>query len=122
MMIEDTRQRADGTPLRVSEEFMYLQMQNHKTLAPEDLPEYIYESQLSLMVTGIDDWVWAGYCFVDVYFKGERHSEQVEHYLNAQTKMDPLMDPLCCGKYPADPPIWIRANIFFGHSLLECNK
>jgi hypothetical protein len=107
-MMEDTRQRADGSPLRISEEVMYLQMQDHLPPSAEDLSEYIYESQLSVMVTGIDDWVWAGYCFVDVYFKGERHSEQVEHYSNAPIKMDPHS----CGRYPADPPIWIPREYF----------
>jgi hypothetical protein len=107
-IIEDVRQRTDGSPLRIAEEVMYLQMQDRTPLLAERLSEYIYESQLSVMVSGIDDWVLAGYCFVDVYFKGERHCEQVEHYSNA----NPKMDPHSCGRYAADPPVWTPRGYF----------
>jgi hypothetical protein len=107
-MIEDRRQRADGSPLRISKEFIYLEMQDRPAASTAKLSEYVYESQLSVIVTGIDEWVWAGYCFVNVYFKGERHCEQAEHYFNANVRMDPHS----CGRYAADPPIWTPREYF----------
>jgi hypothetical protein len=106
--IEDPRKRADGGPLRISEEIMYLQMQDRPATSAKTLSEYIYESQLSVMVTGIDDWVWAAYCFVDVYFKGDEHCERVEHYSSA----NPKMDPHSCGRYAAEPPVWTPREYF----------
>lgn len=70
--------------------------------------DYIYEAQISVLVTGIDDWVWAAYCFADVYFKPEGHSETVEHYSNSQIKLDPPS----CGRHPANPPVWIPREYY----------
>ena len=119
-MVEDTRQRAHGSPLRRSEEVMYLPMQEYTSLAPssrdpDELPEFIYESQVPVMVTGIDDWVWAAYCFVDVYFKvkeGEHHTEQVEYYSNPGVLPRDQKDPHSCGKHQANRPIWNPREYF----------
>ncbi len=108
-MAEDSRERADGSPLRRSEEVMYLPMQFHTSPSLKGLPEYIYESQISIMVNGVDDWVWTAYCFVDVYFKGSGHTEEVEYYSNdARDKMDPHS----CGKHAADRPVWDPRKYF----------
>ena len=93
---------------------MYLPVQDPKLVSYEDLPtapEYIYESQLSVMVTGIDDWVWAAYCLVDVYFKGQEHCENVEYYYDARERKL-RKDPHSCGKHPADLPIWDPREYF----------
>lgn len=104
--LKDTRKRLDGRALRISEEVIPLQIDNRAPKKAKKQTEYLYESQISLMVTGIDDWVWAGYCFVDVYFKDENHRERVEQISNAR------IDPHSCGKYPADPPIWTPREYF----------
>lgn len=95
----DARRRADGKPLRRSEESIPLQAAPN---TDSDDRDYVYEAQISVMVTGIDDWVWAAYCLADIYFKGEEHTESVEHYSNQQI----MLDPHSCGRYPANPPIW----------------
>jgi len=96
---EDTRRRADGSPLRRSEESIPLQV-NQTPRHAGNWHDYIHEAQISVMVTGIDDWVWTAYCFSDVYFKGESHTETVEHYDEGER------DPHSCGTYHAHPPIW----------------
>jgi hypothetical protein len=108
-MIKDPRDRGVGIPLRRSEEVMYLPIQGHGSLPSENLPEYIYESQISVMVSGIDDWVWTAYCFVDVYFKGNKHTETVEHYSSDAINR---MDPHSCGKHAADRPVWDPRKYF----------
>jgi len=107
-ILEDHRQRADGKPLRRSEEVIYLEMKNQSPNTDDDLDDCIYEAQLSVMITGIDDWLWTAYCFVDVYFKGERHKEQVEHYSNPNMRLDLHS----CGKYSADRPVWLPRAYF----------
>ena len=106
VILEDTRKRPDGRSLRISEEVIGLQMENRTSTKAKKQTEYLYESQISVMVTGIDDWVWAGYCFVDVYFKDENHLERVEQIFNAR------IDPHSCGRYPADLPIWTPREYF----------
>jgi hypothetical protein len=108
-IIMDIRKRSDGTPFRRSEEVIPLQISNQVSGAqPRRLNDYIHEAQLSVMVTGVDDWVWSAYCFADVYFKGRGHSERVEHYFNPDTKLDPSS----CGRFPANPPVWIPREYF----------
>jgi hypothetical protein len=67
-IISDTRRKPDGTPLRLAEKLIQLQMREPEPNQTEQESDYIYEAQLSLMVTGVDDWVWNSYCFVDGYF------------------------------------------------------
>jgi hypothetical protein len=102
-MIQDPRK------VRRSEEVMYLPIQAHASLSSDDVPEYIYESQISVMVSGIDNWVWTAYCFVDVYFKGDTHTEKVEHYSSDAINR---MEPHSCGKHAADRPVWDPRKYF----------
>jgi hypothetical protein len=69
---------------------------------------YIHEAQISIMVTGLDDWYWTAYCFVDVYFKESGHRESVGHYSNAGR------DPLSGGKTSVtrDKPTWLPREYF----------
>jgi hypothetical protein len=103
---EDVRRRADGSALRRSEESIPLHGSNQALDSTGDWHDYIYEAQISVMVTGIDDWVWAAYCFADVYFKGEGHRETVEHFSNLH------LDPHSCGNHPSDPPVWIPREYY----------
>lgn len=84
-------------------------MEHLETRKPTDVNDFIYEAQLSVMIAGLDDWVWTGYCFVDVYFKEGRHCEHVDHY-----SLPPhgFADPHSCGQFPADPPKWLPREYF----------
>lgn len=33
--------------------------------------EYLYEAQISMLVSGIDEWFWTAYCCTDTYFGSE---------------------------------------------------
>ena len=33
---------------------------------------YYYEAQISILVTGVNEWFWTSYCVVDTYFDSER--------------------------------------------------
>ena len=112
-ILEDMRKRPDGTPFRRSEEVMPLQLGDNVSTRPPRLNDYIYEAQVSVMVAGLDDWVWSAYCFADVYFKGEGHSERAEHYFNPDpSHPDTKLDPSSCGRFPANPPVWIPREYF----------
>lgn len=53
----DRRQKLGAKPLRRSEEFIPLVMDSHISENSDGRKEYIYEAQISIMVTGVDDWV-----------------------------------------------------------------
>lgn len=103
--------RRDGQPLRRSEEVIHLGLDD---MSMGDERDYIHEAQVSVMVTGVDDWFWTAYCFVDIYFKEDEHSEKVT---TLSSPVNP-MDPNSCGKYALDRPTWNPRHYFL--SILSC--
>jgi hypothetical protein len=99
--------------LRKSEEVIYLNLKDKDAISDGDGKKdeekaYIHEAQISIMVTGLDDWYWTAYCFVDVYFKSPGHRESVEYY------SDTNRDPLSGGKTSTvrDKPTWLPREYF----------
>lgn len=96
---------------RQNEEVLHLQLKghDHSHILPEDgAKDYLHQAQISVMITGIDDWFWTGYCFADTHFKADGHNESVEHYANQRTQMDPFS----CGKGDINLPIWLPRHYF----------
>lgn len=106
---DDKRRKMDGTPLRMAEEVIHLQRKNSHPSRSAKKRDYIYEAQSSVMVTGVDDWVWTAYCFVDVYFKGVRHSEDVNTLSEQTIRFDPHSGG---NRHPVDPPLWLPREYF----------
>jgi hypothetical protein len=78
----------------------------------------LYESQVSVAITGIDHWVWTAYQFVDTYFGSD---ESVEAYDELK---DPTgrPDPLAAGRFGANSLIWTPREYFFKVLELRMNK
>lgn len=76
--------------------------------------DFIHQAQISVMVTGIDDWFWTAYCFVDTYFKSVGHSESAQHF----SDLGWANDPFSCGKYAINRPIWTPRHYFL--QVLSC--
>ena len=55
----------DSRPLRRCGRFI--------TTRNTGLPEYLYEAQISVIVTGFDEWFWTAYCCTDTYFGSEKN-------------------------------------------------
>lgn len=70
---------------------------------------YLYEAQISVTVTGIDDSVWTSYGFFDTYF-GSRESITEYHKIKSRLGRP---DPLTCGQLEAEHPIWTPREYFF---------
>jgi hypothetical protein len=107
----NTTRQVYGKPLRTSEEVIFLKLKDHGAVLEQKSGEdraYIHEAQISVMVTGLDDWYWTAYCFVDVYFKGVGHRESVEAYSSSGR------DPLSGGKTSIvrDRPSWLPREYF----------
>ena len=95
--IEDTR-RIENRLLRNS-----VQLPLHRNKS-EQLDHY-YEVQLSLLVTGVDDWLWTSYCFVDTY----HGSEPTKHeYLDG----DFPTEPAAAGSKSLEYPMWCPRDFF----------
>lgn len=100
-----SRTRRDGRPLRISDEVIHLApLLGNETQSLEK--DYINEAQISIMFTGVDDFYWTSYCFVDQYFQDEDHSEQV------QCLAETLSDPHSGGRHLSDPPLWNPRHFF----------
>ena len=40
---------------------------------------FFYEAQISLLLVGVDEWLWTVYCCVDTFFGSERAPSNYEH-------------------------------------------
>jgi hypothetical protein len=95
----DRRQKRDGSCLRRSEIAPRSDLLSNGDYSP-GLEDYIYEASVSVIVTGVDDWRWIAYGFVDTYFKNDNSNETVEHYEDGQ------LDAFSAGKFSIQSPIW----------------
>ncbi|KAJ9609936.1 hypothetical protein H2200_006265 [Cladophialophora chaetospira] len=59
---QDHRKNTDGVSLRHHQDVSFLDWSTHEARG------FLYEAQVSCVVTGLDDSWWVGYCFVDTYF------------------------------------------------------
>ena len=66
-------------------------------------PECLYEAQISVVIVGIDEWVWTTYCCTETYFGSE---ETVDFY-----HMRGLDAPLG-GARPTHYPVWNPREYF----------
>ena len=64
---------------------------------------YLYEAQISVLITGIDEWFWTAYCCTDTYY-GSQKSIQGYH---AES-----LDPLTGGERPTYFPVWNPREYF----------
>lgn len=64
-----------------------------------------------MLVTGVDQWSWTAFAFVDNYYEGPGNAESVEHYIN-QGQLGARFDPLTKGRYEAEPPVWRPREYF----------
>jgi len=111
--ITDLRRKFNGRPLRRCRSLAFLNRLSAE-LTMFDIDGYIYEAQISCLVTGIDNYSWIGYAFVDTYFKGPDNNECVEYYDTTAKGMDPLT----MGRYDANRPVWTPREYFV--RVLQC--
>ncbi|KAI1075709.1 hypothetical protein F5B20DRAFT_585074 [Whalleya microplaca] len=104
--VKDSRQMADGRPLRRGQRLDFLDMTPSGAECASS-NDYIYEAQMSLLVAGLDDHSWVGYFFNDTYHNGTNNEESVVNYNDQE-----LMDPLSGGMLTANPPIWDPRSYF----------
>jgi hypothetical protein len=88
----DQRLKSDRQPLRQRQDITFLGSGRLDYI-------YLYESQVSCIITGSDRYVWAAYLFIDLYYNREGEgSESLEEYENefkqlgsSGTTCDPLL-------------------------------
>lgn len=65
--------------------------------------QYLYEAQLSLMVTGVDEWFWTAYFCAETHFGSE---ESIQYYHKNQ------LDALTGGEKSIRYPVWNPREYF----------
>ena len=65
--------------------------------------EYLYEGQLSLLITGVDEWFWTAYLCAETYFGSE---ESIQYYYENQ------LDALTGGEKSLRDPVWNPRDYF----------
>lgn len=112
--IKDRRQDKGGEPLRRSYDVTFLDTKH------EQLCAFLYEAQISVVISGTDEWRWVGYCFVDTYFDADHEDgESVDNYHQDSVGDDGmLVDPCTHGRLALDRPIQEPREYFL--EVLRC--
>jgi hypothetical protein len=81
---------------------------------------WLCENQTSIVVTGIDHWVWTAYGIVDTYFGSK---ESLKHY-DEQSDQSGQVDPLSKGQLHAHPLtlIWTPREYFLAIVAIRMNE
>jgi hypothetical protein len=111
-LFKDIRVKFDGKPLRQSWHLPFLSRSMSPSKSTNKTPKgyFLYEAQISVVVTGIDDSVWTAYGFADTYF-GSKESVRRYHISRRQGRPG-RPDPLAAGQIDADIPIWTPREYF----------
>ena len=62
-----------------------------------------HQSKTSFLVTGIDEWLWTAYCFVDNFYGADTYSKDC---------VDSRLDPASGGSLWLDQPVWNPRQYF----------
>ncbi|KAE9363171.1 hypothetical protein N431DRAFT_357765 [Stipitochalara longipes BDJ] len=118
-LITDVRKTNEGQPLRQSWELPFLSRPMSTSKSAAGMP-CLYEAHTSIVVTGIDHWVWAAYGIVDTYFGSK---ESLKHY-DEESDSLAQVDPLAKGQIPAHPLflIWTPREYFFKIVAIRMNE
>jgi len=110
--------KCNGEPLRQSRELPFL---SRPMNASKSTGEHycLYEAQISVTVTGIDDWVWTVYGIVDTYFESR---ETTEGYGALEGRLRGRPDPLAAEQLNADQPIWTPREYFLKVFEIRLNR
>ena len=119
-VLQDDRRRGDGTPLRQKWPWPSLSgtVNPSRTTDKVDTEYSLYEAQISVAITGIDDSIWTAYGFVDTFCRPE---ESVEGY-HQLTGDCGRPDPLAAGHIDANLPIWTPRQYFLKVFEIRINQ
>ncbi|KAI9708419.1 MAG: hypothetical protein M1828_002991 [Chrysothrix sp. TS-e1954] len=65
--------------------------------------DFVHQAQISILITGIDEWIWTALCCVDTYFETDDQTEEM-YYLN--------LDAPTGAENTCDKPIWNPREYF----------
>ncbi|KAH0847219.1 hypothetical protein AYO21_02607 [Fonsecaea monophora] len=105
----DCRRDRNKIPLRRRQDISFLNWQ-------ADAPSiYLYDAQVSCVITGFDWTRWIAWLFIDTYYfdPGDESEEDVsEYYEDGLSPAGMRADPLTYGLLDADKPIWDPEDYF----------
>lgn len=105
---EDHRLHANGRPLRQCRDISFLDWTSSGS------PSFLYEAQVSCLVSGIDESRWVAYAFVDNYFEDEGEGKETvsAYHEDSLDEGGNRMDPLTYGTCEVDKPDWNPRKYF----------
>lgn len=110
-LIRDSRLRKPkGRPVRRSRDLKFLSML--VAGASEGSEDCLYEAQVSCLVSGVDQFSWTAYLFVDTYHKGKVNEESPTTYDEGAKANGLYLDPLTHGRHDANMPVWSPREYF----------
>jgi hypothetical protein len=116
-LLEDPRMGVGNKPLRRSWRLPFLSGSRCAPGSPSG-HQCLYETQISVTVTGINHRVWTAYGLFDTYHCSK---DKVETYFQMKTPTD-VPDPLTAGQHNAHNLMWTPREYFFKVFEIRINQ
>jgi len=120
-LLKDTRKKTGGKSLRESRKLPFLSRPLNASTSTDGV-HCLYEAQMSVVVTGIDHWVWVAYGFFDTYFESKDMVAWYDQLSGTRGRRKGRADPLAAGLIDADKPIWTPREYFFKVLEIRMNQ
>ncbi|KAH6982595.1 hypothetical protein EDB80DRAFT_824609 [Ilyonectria destructans] len=97
----DSRVRSEGNFIRRCVDLSFLNPGSGSS-GQGDGTAVLYEAQISCVITGLDNWTWTAYLFVDTYFEEDSTDDVGSYWDEVEDQYSP--DPLTRGNHDANLP------------------
>ncbi|KEY74448.1 hypothetical protein S7711_04486 [Stachybotrys chartarum IBT 7711] len=106
---EDPRRFYNSRPLRDTTELTQMDR-----MTPQGQRSFLYEAEISCIITSPHDHHWAGWCFVDTYYaaKADVRESCVYYYEESLGSEGVRSDPFLYGTKTVHEPLWSAAEFF----------
>ncbi len=125
---KDHRRNTNGGALKKSTDLRFLNQAQETSRTPENIP-CLYEAQISIAVTGRDDWLWSAWAFIDTFFTESKSACHYDDLTQGGARPDPLMRGLYLFHEDCDRDartyflkacsIWVEQIVGEWHSIVQ---
>lgn len=107
--VEGSRRKSKGSPVRIALDLPFAGITDDTSTTPPKGVERLYQAQVSVVVTGIDNRIWSAYAFIDAI----EDKDTVTHYHQEAQDLGLPPDPLACSRIMVEARRFLPPKRYF---------